>query len=242
MPTQQNYTSPKRKEPGLIGTLCSVIIQAVVWLLISVIISIIIEWTGMTLFWPEQGSDHAKQVLQDDLVYLNRAFYDESLMVKQRVITLTEETIDWLVKQSWPPSIIHGVSDQSNSLVLSLNGWLGNWYQQHRDYIHASGYVVQTVVVRLALLFFSLPVFIMAAFVGAADGLVERDLRRWGGGRESSHVFRIARRSVTPTFLSACVIYISLPFSLDPALVIMPFALLLGIVVRVSFERLKKYF
>jgi len=81
-----------------------------------------------------------------------------------------------------------------------------------------------------------------AGVVGAVDGLVERDLRRWGGGRESSNVFNLAKKSITPAFVLACVVYISLPYSLNPVIVILPFAILLGLAVRISFERLKKYF
>ncbi|MGS2724584.1 integrase arm-type DNA-binding domain-containing protein [Porticoccus sp. GXU_MW_L64] len=59
---------------------------------------------------------------------------------------------------------------------------------------------------------------------------------------KSSNVFNLARRSVVPSFVAACVVYISLPFSINPVIVILPFALLLGVAVRIGFERLKKYF
>ena len=241
MPKQNDYPPPKRKEPGFIGKLFSATIQAVAWLIVSLILSIIIEWVGMAWFWPEQGAGYARKVLEGDLIYLNQEFYDQSLTTKKRAIGLTQQTIGWIVEQSWPQSLVRRAGNESNSLISSLQDWLDYLYQRYRDYIQASGYVIQTFVVRLALIFFSLPTFIIAAFVGAADGLVERDLRRWGGGRESSNVFSIARKSVVPAFISACVIYVSLPFSLNPAVVMMPFALLLAIVVRVSFERLKKY-
>jgi len=94
----------------------------------------------------------------------------------------------------------------------------------------------------LALILFSLPILAIAALVGGVDGLVERDLRRWGGGRESSNVFNLARRSIVPAFVAACVVYISLPFSINPIIVILPFACLLGMAVRIAFERMKKYF
>ena len=88
----------------------------------------------------------------------------------------------------------------------------------------------------------SIPLFFSLIIVGAVDGLVERDLRRWGGGRESSNVFNLARQSITPAFVSACVIYISLPYSINPSWVILPFAVIQGLAVRVTLERLKKYF
>ena len=62
MAKSQQYQPPRRKEPGLIGQLFSALVQLMVWLVISLMLSIIIEWLGMIWFWPEQGADHAKAV------------------------------------------------------------------------------------------------------------------------------------------------------------------------------------
>ena len=66
MAKSQQYQPPRRKEPGLIGQLFSALVQLMVWLVISLMLSIIIEWLGMIWFWPEQGADHAKAVLAAD--------------------------------------------------------------------------------------------------------------------------------------------------------------------------------
>ncbi|MBV1889298.1 MAG: TIGR03747 family integrating conjugative element membrane protein, partial [Proteobacteria bacterium] len=143
---------------------------------------------------------------------------------------------------SWFKTIIQTVPTASAGNFAVFQEWAYDSYQQCRDYLQASTYVTQTFVIRLALILFSLPIFVIAALVGGVDGLVERDLRRWGGGRESSNVFNLARRSIVPAFIAACVVYISLPISLSPVIVILPFAVLLGLAVRITFERLKKYF
>ncbi len=242
MAKPQQYQPPRRKEPGLIGQLFSAIVQLVVWLVISLMLSIIIEWIGMIWFWPEQGADHAKTVLAADHAYLNEQLYDQPLKLKNDVIAKTHETVSWIARQSWFKTFLNNVPDVPDSGFSSLQKRAHDFYQQYRDYFQASTYVTQTFVIRLALILFSLPIFIIAALVGGVDGLVERDLRRWGGGRESSNVFNLARRSIVPAFVAACVVYISLPFSINPIIVILPFACLLGMAVRIAFERLKKYF
>jgi hypothetical protein len=44
----------------------------------------------------------------------------------------------------------------------------------------------------------TLPLFLMAAFVGLVDGLVCRDIRRFGAGRESGFIYHRARASLIP--------------------------------------------
>ena len=50
----------------------------------------------------------------------------------------------------------------------------------------------------LLVLCLTLPLFLMAAFVGLVDGLVRRDIRRFGAGRESGFIYHRARGSLTP--------------------------------------------
>jgi integrating conjugative element membrane protein (TIGR03747 family) len=164
-------------------------------------------------------------------------------VIRNDVIELTGEAVEWISHQSWLTTLLHNVPDvPGGSAFSSLQRWGLDLYSCFDEYLQASTYVTQTFVIRLALILFSLPIFLVAALVGGVDGLVERDLRRWGGGRESSNVFNLARRSVVPSFVAACVVYISLPFSISPVIVILPFAFLLGLAVRIGFGWLKKYF
>jgi len=244
MPKQQQTPVPRRKEPGLIGKLLSATVQLVSWLIISLLLSILIEWIGINRFWAEQGSNHAKTVLAMDQRYLNQSLKNESLLIKGQVISATATAVNWIAQQSWLTTLSTGtpISKVSMGSMDAIQKWIHGLSDRYQDYWQAANYVAQTFVVRLALIFFSLPIFLFAGVVGAVDGLVERDLRRWGGGRESSNVFNLAKKSITPAFVLACVVYISLPYSLNPVIVILPFAILLGLAVRISFERLKKYF
>ncbi|MGS2722108.1 TIGR03747 family integrating conjugative element membrane protein [Porticoccus sp. GXU_MW_L64] len=238
MPRQQNYPPPRRKEPGPIGRLLSSITQFVVWLLVSLILSILMEWVGMAYFWPEEKSEHAKAVLEADKSYLNHHISAQTNAFKHKIATKAHLLTQWLEKALKPSKS----TKQNNFSLKGLQRWSSNLKSRYYDHILAAGYVSQTFIIRVTLILFSLPVFLLAGLVGTVDGLVERDLRRWGGGRESSNVFNLAKRSVMPAFVAACVIYIGLPLSLNPALIILPFACLYGLTVRITFERLKKYF
>lgn len=240
MAKPQHYQPPKRKEPGLIGQGFSALVQLIVWLVISLMLSIVIEWLCMIWLWPEQGVGHAKAVLAADQAYLNQQLYDQSSVIRSDIIVLTGKTAAWLSRQSCLKTWLYNAPDIAGG--TSLQKWGHDLYQRFDDYLQASAYATQTFIIRLALILFSLPIFLIAILVGGVDGLVERDLRRWGGGRESSNVFNLARRSVVPSFVAACVVYISLPFSINPVVVILPFATLLGMATRIAFERLKKYF
>lgn len=53
-------------------------------------------------------------------------------------------------------------------------------------------------LLRLLVLCLILPLFLIAAFVGLVDGLVRRDIRRFGAGGESGFIYRRARASLIP--------------------------------------------
>ena len=69
--------------------------------------------------------------------------------------------------------------------------------------------ITQVFAVRLAILTLATPVFGLFALVALVDGLVRRDLRRWGGGRESSFVYHYAKKASIPLIIIAWVLYLS---------------------------------
>ena len=233
---------PRRKASGWIGGLISMLVQLVVWLLVSLLLSYLIEWTGMAFFWQAEGERHSQAVLASDLQYLNAHLQHDSLILKKKTILYAIKIKEAVADISWERR--NKLSDKTliSSSITPLYHTLKNYAQRLEPAMNVAVTVTQIFVIRLAIIVLSLPIFLIAAIMGAVDGLVQRDLRRWGGGRESSNVFNLAKRSIAPFFVLACVIYISLPFSINPIIVILPFACLLGMAVRIAFERLKKYF
>jgi integrating conjugative element membrane protein (TIGR03747 family) len=73
------------------------------------------------------------------------------------------------------------------------------------------------------------------------DGLVRRDVRRFGAGRESGFVYHRARASLMPLAVLPWVTYLALPVSVRPLLILLPSAALLGIAVDIAAATFKKY-
>lgn len=232
---------PRRKEPGLLGNTLTSIVRGFAWLLASVLLSILIEWVGMVWWWPDEGPNHAKRVFASDSAHLHQALRRHASETKSRVAARARQAGNWVNTHVSIPSAVAPSSSRISNRSTSQR-WLTALKQRYGPYLEAAGVVTQTVIVRLTLIVFSAPLFAIALWVGAVDGLVERDLRRWGGGRESSNVFNLARRSVWPSFVAACVLYLSIPVSLHPVAVLLPFAMAFGLGTRIACERLKKYF
>ena len=78
---------------------------------------------------------------------------------------------------------------------------------------------------------------VAAAISAKRTSLVQRDLRRWGGGRESSFLYHHAKRLVWPSIVMAWVVYLAMPISVHPNFVILPFAVLSAIAIAVRPPR-----
>ncbi|GAH36588.1 unnamed protein product [marine sediment metagenome] len=108
-------------------------------------------------------------------------------------------------------------------------------------YALAAGYIALTFLVRVVVLVMTLPLFALAAFVAFLDGVVQRDIRRFGAGRESGFVYHRARALIAPLALLPWGIYLSFPISIHPLWILLPSAALLSVAIRVTAATFKKY-
>lgn len=70
--------------------------------------------------------------------------------------------------------------------------------------------------------------------------LMRHDLRKFGAGRESSFVYHRAKRAVMPLLIVPWILYLSLPFSLNPMAVFLPCAVMLGGTMAITAATFKK--
>jgi len=102
-------------------------------------------------------------------------------------------------------------------------------------------YAALTFLARVLILTLSLPLFLMAVFTGLVDGLVRRDLRRFGAGRESGFIYHRAKMLILPLMVLPWIIYPALPVTVSPINILLPSAVALGLVVSISAGSFKKY-
>ncbi|TCL02191.1 TIGR03747 family integrating conjugative element membrane protein [Sodalis ligni] len=213
----------------------------------SLLLCIVIECVGMHFFWPEQGWHHSQDMLHYELTQFSEHF-TRSVLVQEPGRTaqrLIENTYDGLFVKSGLMEWIQNASEQARVGIRNqahdFRYYLGLVYIHLESYVIAAAYTILVFMVRLLVLSLTLPMFIMAAFVGLVDGLVRRDVRRFGAGRESGFVYHRARASLLPLIVLPWIIYLALPISIHPLIILLPFALLLGLSTDITIGSFKKY-
>ena len=236
---------PRRRvvQEGLISKSLTAIAKIIQWLLLSLLFSIIIEWVGMVLWWPDEGLDHSRTMLASEISYLDNDFRrsvvtsDPARFAKR----FADNTYHYLFEVTRFVDFIRWVSPPPTINEQGLRPKLHEMYHPIAEFVIAMMQVTQVFSVRLAILTLAMPIFMLFSLVALVDGLVQRDLRRWGGGRESSLVYHYAKKAALPLVVLSWVIYLALPFSLHPTFVVLPFATLFALTVAVTASTFKKY-
>lgn len=213
-------------------------------------IGMMIEIVGSLTLWSDLQENHALQIVQQDLEYIAQA--PRSLLVRDTVgwsegvvrnVRLPYErfqVIAWYQRQqAIHQATVEGVTDDlrlntaraNRSMQLLLSRWA-----------ITSMYVMQDVLLRLSVAAFAAPAFILACLVGVVDGLVRRDLRRWGGGRESSFVYHHAKRYTAWALTGGFGLYLAWPFgNFNPSHMVIVFTVLVAFSMSTTVATFKKY-
>nr|WP_314527238.1 TIGR03747 family integrating conjugative element membrane protein [uncultured Pseudomonas sp.] len=242
MATSTQNTPPQPvQRPGLIASAISLVLHIIGLLIASLLFSILIEFAGLLLFWGDQGWQHSQAMLSSELGWLSEHF-KSSLILQQpgpTIVQLLDLLNQWLLVKT-------GFADFAQQARMSSQGngfwsWTNQLYVSIENFVLAAVYVSFTFVVRLTILVLATPLFLLASFTGFVDGLIRRDLRKFGAGRESSFVYHRAKRAVLPLLIVPWVTYLSLPFTLNPIAVFLPCAVVLGIATAITTATFKKY-
>ena len=241
--TQREQTHQR----GLLTSIVTLPLRMLGVLIGSLLLSIIIECIGMHLFWSEQGWRHAQNMLDYELNHLSSHF-TRSAVVQEPGRTahlLVDEAYDWIFVKTglldWMGQASARARAPSHSGARDIRHCISQIYVWSENYLIAAAFTTLTFVVRLLVLVLTLPLFLMAAFVGLIDGLVRRDIRKFGAGRESGFVYHRAKASLMPLAVLPWIIYLTLPVSVHPLLVLLPSAALLGLAVNITAASFKKY-
>jgi len=213
----------------------------------SLLLCILVECVGMHLFWPEQGWRHAQGMVSYELDQLS-TYFTRSVVVQEPGRTahrVVEWAYEWVFLKTglleWVQNAAAQASAGSREQARDFRYYLSQVYIHTESYLIAAAYTVLVFIVRLLVLCLMLPLFFMAAFVGLVDGLVRRDIRRFGAGRESGFVYHRAKAALMPLLVLPWVIYLAMPVSVSPVLILLPSAVLLGVVADIAAGSFKKY-
>jgi len=158
---------------------------------------------------------------------------------------LVEQAYEWMFVRSgladWMRESSEQASAPSRGSTRDFRYYISQVYVWTESYLIAAAFVVLIFLVRLLVLVLTLPLFLLAGFVGLVDGLVRRDIRRFGAGRESGFIYHRAKSSLMPLAVLPWVTYLALPFSVSPLWILLPSAILLGVAMNIAAGSFKKY-
>lgn len=229
------------RRPSLIARSVGGVFRLMTMLILALVFSIVLEWLGMVFWWPEQGAQHSQQMLAQELQYLNEGF--KRSIVGAPPVMLAREAADRIV-QGLKYVGLNRLIDWLQSPRSTTGDWSSlahGLLKRTRHYLEAMANTAQTFTVRVIVLALATPIFVLFGLVGLAEGLMRRDLRRWGGGRESSFLYHHSKKVLGPSMVVAWMLYLAMPFSIHPNLVLLPFAALFATGVAVTTATFKKY-
>lgn len=235
------------RQQGLITSLVTLPFRFVGVLCGSLLLSIVIECVGIHLFWPNEGWRHAQGMLHYEMGQVAGDF-PRSLVVQEpgrSVQQVVESAYELLFVSSGLREWIDNAAEQARANGRgAADGFmhlLGKAYTYVETFLLAAAYMVLVFIVRLAVLCLAIPLFALATFVGLVDGLVRRDIRRFGAGRESGFLFHRAKACLMPLAVLPWVVYLALPVSMSPLWILLPCAAILGLTVDIVAGSFKKY-
>ncbi|EAS1759889.1 TIGR03747 family integrating conjugative element membrane protein [Salmonella enterica] len=223
-------TPSRPPKKGIISTPLAWLGHIVATLLGSLLFSLVLEWLGIAFFWPELGAEHAHNMMRQELRWFSDGI-TRSLLVDDPVGKL--EQLLLLVYQ-WA------------FIDTGFMPWIGSLSSKFTSYrvdvfFQSTIYITLTFILRVFVLLLTMPLFILVMLVGVVDGLVRRDIRRFGCGYESGFIYHHAKRANMPVFFIAWIIYLSLPFSVNPCFILLPAALIFGLLISITIGSFKKY-
>ena len=137
---------------------------------------------------------------------------------------------DYMMRSALDPAPMQDADELMRKFVLAT-----------REFWETAATGLQLFSARLAVLTLSLPLLLLAALGGFADGLAVWFLRRTGGGRESGFIYHRAKRAVAYSLVLSAAIYLIPPVVMNPRWVLPPLLLIFASGIRYSTAYFKKY-
>ena len=189
-PMAEAVADPRRRvaQEGLITRSLTATAKVIQWLLLSLLFSIIVEWVGMVLWWPDEGTGSQPPPCLPRRSVISVPTSSEASSHPTRhglpngLPTTPTTTCSEVTRFTGPSSDWVSPATRATN-ERGLRSTLHKIYYPIAEFVIAMMQVTQVFSVRLAILTLAMPVFLLFSLVALVDGLVQRDLRRWGGGQ-----------------------------------------------------------
>lgn len=207
----EQRSPPSRPAQGPVGWLLSLAGRLIGLIIGALVLRIVLELAGLYFWCPQEGSRHVFQVMKQEHTELVLALQSHPL--GNEILVMLEK---------------------GATRVLMANRFLQKPFT-------TLAYTLVSFMQRLIWLATMLPLLCLCVLIGLIEGLVQRDLRRFGSGLESVFLHRYVIRSGSSVNSTLCVLYLAQPLFLPSMLVLLPASLWFGITVRMAGGSFKRW-
>jgi integrating conjugative element membrane protein (TIGR03747 family) len=202
-------------------------------------LGVVVEVVGVYFLWPEQGLSHSQNVLTQNLEYIAQA--PTSLVVDDTLGFV--QAVMGAIELPFKKMGILSTQEQAAPKNHGLGALAGVFMAHAKRLLVLCMLVAQDTALRLAVVLFALPGFVLACLLGAVDGLVRRDVRRFCGGREKTGFHRLSKHSFFWTTTVGFVLYLICPLGgLNPAYLVLGLSVFSAMSLSNALASYKKYF
>lgn len=228
---------------GIVAGTVTFVANTIQWLLLALTLAILVEWVGMIWWWPEAGIAHSQRILSKEQGYLGAEFRRHLFSINPaRFATMVSNKMSHVVFDvTGMNDVIAWATIPPGPQDPKLRTAIRRLVNELTRYLIAAKQVFQVFGTRLSVMVLAVPVLGLCSVVAIVDGLVRRDLRRWGGGRESGFIYHWVKRIALPLTIGIWLIYLFIPVVVHPSIVIVPFSIALGLGVTATVGNFKKY-
>ncbi|EHG7610687.1 DUF4400 domain-containing protein [Citrobacter sedlakii] len=211
----EQRSPPSRQPQGPISWLLSLLGRIIGLVIGALVLRVVLELAGLCFWWPQEGSRHVFQVMKREQMEL--------------VVALQPHPLGNEIK----------IQLKNGASYILKARHKTNWL--YLEPFTVLTYTLVSFMQRLTWLTAMIPLFCLCALTGLTEGLVRRDLRRFGSGLESVFLHRYVISSGSSVTTTLWVFYLAQPLFLPTMLVLLPAALWFGITVWMAAGSFKRW-
>lgn len=212
--------------PSLIAQLFTFPLKAICWVLLSWGLSVIIN------------------LMLPLLAHNNSVFSSASVRLELESKNLASETTNRVLSaHQFYARLSSGVDRLESNLrnrLSEIEKRIGTSLLEHRS-LKTVDATTQLVLLRISALASIVPVLLIWIALAAVEGLTQRAIRRYRGGRESATIYHIAKRLAKPIVAWTGLIYLCSPTVIYVETVYISLAIAVPAITYVAMSRFKKY-
>jgi hypothetical protein len=206
---------PARAHPTLLSDTFNLLLMLMVLSVLAWLL--LLGWFSIKIIFSNNydSNFYIQEILDSQFNYIN--YYNPYVI---SIITLIFKKIQHLIQ---PLLDYAGASMMSKNLIHILCGTL------------------EIILTRMCIFLLSIPFLIVIFGVFIIDGLVQRDIRKFQGERESALFFHRAKLLSSTLFGFIFFLFLAMPIQISSQYILIPMSLICGFILMYSIKNFKKY-